>query len=128
MTDVIADFIVRIKNGQLAKKGAVFVRKSKYSLVILEILEREGFIRGYKFSAGRPYEIAVLLKYHKGKPVIRKFKKISKKSSPIFISSYVLWRLNKGIGLFIVSTSKGVMTDKSARQHRLGGEVVAYIE
>lgn len=128
MTDILADLIARINNGQLARKSSIFVKKSKFCISILEILEREGFIRGYKFSMEQPYEMIVLLKYSKGKPVIQKFKKISKKSSRVYTTSEVLWRIKNGLGIYILSTTKGVVTDRAARTYRLGGEVLAYIE
>lgn len=128
MNDIIADLITRIRNGSLANKLEILVLKSNYSIHFLNILEKEGFIRGYKISKEKPTHLIVLLKYFNSKPVISKFKKISTKSRRLYISVVELWRLNNAFGILIISTTKGLMTDKQARQLKLGGEVVAYIE
>jgi small subunit ribosomal protein S8 len=128
MNDIIADLIIRIKNGSLANKLEIFVFKTKYSICLLNLLEEEGFIRGYKISKEKPNYLIVLLKYSENKPVISKFKKVSTKSRRIYISISELWRINKAFGILIISTTKGLMTDKNARRLKLGGEVIAYIE
>ncbi len=128
MNDIIADLITRIRNGSLANKLEILVLKSKYTIYFLNILEKEGFIRGYKISKDQPYYLIVLLKYFESKPVISKFKKISTKSKRLYISVPELWRLNNAFGILIISTTKGLMTDKEARQLKLGGEVIAYLE
>lgn len=128
MNDIIADLIARIKNGSLANKLEIDVLKTKYSIHFLEVLEKEGFIRGYKLSKEKPNYLIVLLKYFESKPVISKFKKVSTKSRRIYISVTELWRLNNAFGILILSTTKGLMTDKEARRLKIGGEVIAYIE
>lgn len=128
MNDIIADLIARINNGIRAKRLDVLVLKSNYSVRFLEVLEAEGFIRGYKFDIKTPNHLVVLLKYTENEPVIKKLKKISTKGRRIYTSVNTLWRLNHGWGTFIISTTEGLLTDEEAREYCLGGEIIAYIE
>jgi small subunit ribosomal protein S8 len=128
MGDILADLITRLRNGQMANRLEVSVLKTNYSVLFLDLLKKEGFIRGYKFNEKTPNEILVLLKYHKGKAVIKKINKVSTSGRRIYIKVDVLWRLNHGFGCLILSTTKGLITDETARELRLGGEVIAYLE
>lgn len=128
VNDLIADLITRIRNGQQSSLLEVPLLNSKFSRKFLDILIEQGFIRGYHNSSTNFKELIVYLKYHNGQPVIKKIKKISTKSKPIYCGLAELWRLDHGHGFYIVSTSSGLMVDEKARFLRMGGEIIAYIE
>ena len=89
---------------------------------------QEGFIRGYRYCDQKPHHMVVLLKYNNGFPTIKKIKKISTKSVRIYVNLDMLWKLENGFGTLILSTTKGLITDETARRFRIGGEILAYIE
>ena len=128
MNDTLSDLITRIRNGQLANRLEIFVLKTKISILFLDILMKEGFIRGYRFSTDQSHHIVVLLKYYQNQPTIRKIKRISTPSTRIYANLNTLWKLQNGFGSLILSTTKGLMTDETARRLQIGGEVLAYIE
>ena len=127
-TDPIADMLTRIRNANNSKHKTVDVPASNMKLAIADILLKEGYIKSFEEIAGENQAtIRVTLKYdEKGKRVIDGIKRISKPGLRIYSSKEDLPRVLNGLGIAIVSTSKGIMTDKEARQNGLGGEVIAY--
>ncbi len=129
MSDPLADMLTRIRNGQRANKKAVNSPASKLRQRVLDVLEREGYIRGYANSeseAGKP-EINIELKYHEGDPVIREIKRVSKPGRRVYSSVNDLPRVRNGLGISIVSTPKGVLSDAEARAENVGGEVICTV-
>ena len=127
MTDVIADMLTRIRNALNAKHETVEIPASNTKKAIADILLREGYIAGVEIIEGVQGTIKITLKYEGGKKVITGLKRVSKPGLRVYASSDKLPVVLNGMGIAIVSTSKGVMTDKKARAARLGGEVLAYV-
>lgn len=129
MTDPIADYLTRIRNANMAKHDSVEIPASNIKKSISEILKREGFIRGYEVADdNKQGVIKVFLKYGpNGERVISGLKRISKPGLRNYVSAEDLPKVLNGLGIAIVSTSAGVITDKEARQKNVGGEVVAYV-
>jgi len=129
MSDPLADMLTRIRNGQRANKKAVNSPASKMRQRVLDVLEREGFIRGYSASdleVGKP-EINIELKYHEGTPVIQEIKRVSKPGRRVYSSAADLPRIRNGLGISIVSTPKGVLSDAEARAENVGGEIICTV-
>jgi len=127
--DVIANMLTIIRNGCMAKKEEVLVPHSKEKEKILSIMKQEGFIKGYEnvTSGSRTY-LKVRLSYDdKKKPVITKLERISKPGRRIYVSHSEIVPVRRGLGIAILSTSKGVMTDKDAIKNNVGGEVICKI-
>lgn len=129
MTDPIADYLTRIRNANMAKHDSVEIPASNIKKSISEILKREGFIRDYEVADdNKQGVIKVFLKYGpNGERVISGLKRISKPGLRNYVSAEDLPKVLNGLGIAIVSTSAGVITDKDARQKNVGGEVIAYI-
>lgn len=129
MTDIIADMLTRIRNANQMRYKEVEVPASKIKLEIARILKETGFIEDYKVKKNNVQDIIILtLKYGQNKErVITGLKRISKPGLRVYASAKEMPRVLNGLGIAIVSTSKGVMTDKEARVATLGGEVLAYI-
>ena len=130
MTDPIADMLTRIRNAQIARHDTVTIPASKAKQAIARILLEEGYIKAYdRIDDGVQGQLKLTLKYvnNKQQPVIAGLKRISKPGLRVYAGSQDLPRVLGGLGVAIISTSKGLMTDKKARQDRLGGEVLAYI-
>lgn len=133
VTDPIADYLTRLRNAQIAGHRVVIIPASKLKKRITEILYDQGYILKYKFDdeagKGKQGEISIALKYEKDsrRPVIRKLIRISKPGLRKYVSSTTLPRVINGLGIAIISTSQGVMTDKEARKANVGGEVLAYV-
>ena len=129
MTDPIADYLTRIRNANMAKHDSVEIPASNIKKSISEILKREGFIRDYEVADdNKQGVIKVFLKYGpNGERVISGLKRISKPGLRNYVSAEDLPKVLNGIGIAIVSTSAGVITDKEARQKNVGGEVIAYV-
>ena len=129
MSDVIADMLTRIRNANNAKHETVDVPASKLKLAIAKILLEEGYIKSYSVvDNGNQGMIHITLKYlAKKQPVISGLRRISKPGLRIYAGAEELPRVLKGLGIAIVSTSKGVMTDKKARELHIGGEVLAFV-
>lgn len=132
MTDPIADMLTRIRNGQQAKKVAVSMGASKAKKAIAEVLKAEGFIEGYNVVDGSQTEdghpqLNVDLKYFKGRPVITKIKRESSPGLRVYRSADELPTVIAGMGIAIISTSKGLMTDSQARAANQGGEVLCTV-
>lgn len=129
ITDPIGDLLTRIRNGQLRGKAKVQSPNSRQRVRVLEVLQAEGFIRGYaevEFKGGRR-ELEIELKYHEGRPVIRELMRISTPGRRVYASVHDLRPHRSGLGLSIVSTPQGVMTDTSAREKNVGGEVICRV-
>ncbi len=130
MTDPIADMLTRIRNGLIAKKKTVVVEPiSKLKLEILKILKREGFIEGFVVERqGVKGRITVHLKYDdEGKPVISEIQRVSKPGRRVYVNKNEIPWVANGIGIAIISTSKGLMTDREARRNKIGGEYLLYV-
>lgn len=130
MSDPIADMLTRIRNGNTAKHDSVLVPSSKMKLAIVDILAKEGYIKGYKVVEDGAFKnIKVDLKYgaDKSEKVISGIKKISKPGLRVYAGKDELPSVLGGLGTAIISTNKGVVTDKEARKLNVGGEVIAFI-
>ena len=127
MSDTIADLLTRIRNGQSAEKASVTMPFSKMKLSICKVLENEGYIDYTDVSGEAKKELTVLLKYYEGKPVIENIKRISKPSLRIFKPAKDVPNVRNGLGICIVSTSHGVMTDREAREKNYGGEIICIV-
>lgn len=128
--DTVADALIRIKNGYLARKLTVVLLYSKLNIAVLKVLEKEGYIENFK-EVTEPKKkfmsILVSLKYDGKKPVLSDIKRISKPGLRVYKSKKTLPKVLNGLGIAIISTPKGVMTDSQARKEGLGGEVLAYV-
>ena len=129
MTDPIADMLTRIRNGQNVGLLSVSMPSSKLKISIARVLEEEGYINGFeiKEQPGNKSELTVALKYFEGKPVIEKIQKISKPGLRIYRGKGEFPKVMGGLGVAIVSTSEGVMTDRNAREKGFGGEVLCIV-
>ncbi|MCI1953188.1 MAG: 30S ribosomal protein S8 [Clostridiales bacterium] len=129
ITDTIADLLTRIRNASSAKHDTVEIPASNMKKAICQILEDEGYIKSYSVAEdGKQGMIKVILKYGEGKrPVIMGLKRVSKPGLRIYSNAQELPKVMKGLGVAIISTSKGVMTDRQARKENVGGEVLAFI-
>ena len=129
ITDAIADMLTRIRNANSAKHDTVDVPASNMKKAIAQILLDEGFIKSFQIEEdGKQGIIKVNLKYGEGKsPVINGLRRVSKPGLRVYSSAEELPRVMKGLGVAIISTSKGVMTDRQARKENLGGEVLAFV-
>ncbi len=128
MNDPIGDMLTRIRNGQMRGKSVVSTPASKLRGWVLDVLADEGYIRGYEASEenGHPaFEIS--LKYYEGTPVIRELKRVSKPGRRVYMNVNDIPTVRQGLGVSIVSTSKGVMSDASARSNNVGGEVLCTV-
>lgn len=128
MTDPIADMLTRIRNANQAKHEVVEMPASRLKLEILEVLKNEGYIAEYeKVEDGKQGVIKVTLKYVNKERVIKGIKRISKPGLRVYAKSTELPQVLNGLGVAIISTSNGVMTDREARKNKLGGEVIAFV-
>lgn len=129
MTDPIADFLTRIRNGNMVMHETVEVPGSKIKLSIADIMKREGYIKDYEYiEDGKQGIIRIYLKYGPNKEkVITGIKRISKPGLRVYVKKDEIPRVLGGLGTAVISTSKGLMTDKEARKAGLGGEVICYI-
>ena len=129
MNDPIADMLTRIRNSQMRGKSVVSTPASKLRVRVLEVLADEGYIRGFeetKGDDGHP-AIEISLKYYEGEPVIREVKRVSKPGRRVYMSVNDIPSVRQGLGVSIVSTSRGVMSDANARSQNVGGEVLCTI-
>ena len=128
LSDPIGDMIARVKNSQERNHKKVELPSSNFKTKIAEILKNEGFIKDFKISTeGNKSSLTLELKYHAGNPVISTFERVSKPGRRIFSSADGLPKINNGLGIAIVSTPKGVMTDIDARKQRVGGEIICKV-
>ncbi|MBB6544289.1 30S ribosomal protein S8 [Thalassotalea piscium] len=127
MTDPIADMFTRIRNGQSAAKTAVKMPSSKVKVAIANLLKEEGYISDFSVSGDLKPELTVELKYFEGKEVIETIKRVSRPGLRVYKGSNELPKVLAGMGIAIVSTSKGMMTDRAARSASLGGEIIGFV-
>lgn len=127
LNDPLGDMLTRIRNGQRARKNAVTSPASRLRTNVLEVLRREGYIRGYHREEHGHQELAIELKYHNGEPVIRELKRISKPGRRVYSGVGDLPRIYNGLGIAILSTPRGVMSDAEAREAHVGGEVLCMV-
>ena len=129
MTDPIGDMLTRIRNGQRARQAVVAAPASKMRANVLEVLKREGYIRGYTREQVRPgiAQLKIELKYVDGEPVIREIDRVSKPGRRVYSKIADLPRVYNGLGIAILSTPRGVMSDNEARAANVGGEVLCRV-
>ena len=128
LSDPIGDMIARVKNAQARNHKKVDLPSSNFKNKIAEILKNEGFIKEFKINSENNKNVLSLeLKYHSGNPVISAFERVSKPGRRIFSSADSLPKINNGLGIAILSTPKGVMTDIDARKQKVGGEIVCKV-
>tara|TARA_B100001057_G_scaffold333690_1_gene334246 strand:- start:68 stop:463 length:396 start_codon:yes stop_codon:yes gene_type:complete len=128
LSDPIGDMIARVKNAQARSHKKVELPSSNFKTKIADILKNEGFIKDFKILDNDKKSVLSLeLKYHSGNPVISNFERVSKPGRRIFSSADGLPKINNGLGIAIVSTPKGVMTDLDARKQRVGGEIICKV-
>ena len=128
LSDPIGDMIARVKNAQARNHKKVELPSSNFKSKIADILKNEGFIKDFKIKEENKKPVLSLeLKYHSGNPVISNFERVSKPGRRIFSSADSLPKINNGLGIAIVSTPKGVMTDIDARKQKVGGEIICKV-
>ena len=128
LSDPIGDMIARVKNAQFRNHKKVDLPSSKFKVRIADILKNEGFIKDFSINNETNKSILSLeLKYHSGNPVISTIERISKPGRRIFSSAESLPKINNGLGIAIISTPKGVMTDIDARKQKIGGEIICKV-
>ena len=128
MTDPLGDMLTRIRNGQRARKDSVLTPGSKLRARVLDVLQREGYIRGYTEEEMGPAKgIRIELKYFEGQPAIKHVARVSKPGRRVYSGSQDLPRIMNGLGITIVSTPRGVLSDAEAREQNVGGEVLAEV-
>jgi len=128
LTDPLGDLLTRIRNGQRAKKDSVLSPASKLRARVLEVLQREGYIRGFsEDETGKHKQLRIELKYFEGEPAIKHVARVSKPGRRVYSGSKELPIVRNGLGITIVSTPKGVLSDAEARTANVGGEVLAEV-
>ncbi|GAA0669239.1 MULTISPECIES: 30S ribosomal protein S8 [Sphingomonas] len=128
LTDPLGDLLTRIRNGQRAKKDSVLSPSSKLRIRVLDVLQREGYIRGYSDEQMGPAAgVRIELKYFEGQPAIKHVARVSKPGRRVYSGSQELPRVRNGLGITIVSTPRGVLSDAEAREQNVGGEVLAEV-
>lgn len=129
MTDPVGDMITRIRNGQRVGKLSVSSPASRLRVGVLDVLVREGYIRGYQKCSLRPgvNELRIELKYHEGAPVIKEIGRVSRPGRRYYSGVRALPRVYNGLGIFVLSTPQGLMSDHEARQAKVGGEILCRV-
>jgi small subunit ribosomal protein S8 len=127
LSDPIGDMLARIKNAQVRNHRIVSLPSSKFKAKIADVLKSEGYIIDYKINDEKKPSIEINLKYNSGNPVINTIERISKPGRRIFSSAESLPKVNNGLGIAIISTPKGVMTDIDARKQKVGGEIICKV-
>ena len=129
MTDPLGDMLTRIRNAQMRRKQFVFTPNSKLRAWVLDVLKSEGYIKSYEIekSPSGTDIIKVSLKYFDGEPVIKELKRVSTPGRRVYLGVDNLPKVRQGLGVAVVSTSKGIMSDSQARQSRVGGEVLCTV-
>jgi small subunit ribosomal protein S8 len=128
MSDPIADMLTRIRNAQSVEKASVTMPSSKLKVAIAQVLQDEGYIDGFavKGDAARP-ELEIALKYYAGRPVIERIERVSRPGLRVYKGRHDIPQVMNGLGVAIVTTPRGVMTDRKARAAGVGGEVLCYV-
>lgn len=127
LTDPVADMLTRIRNAQHIGRSVVVMPSSKQKVAIAQVLKDEGYILSYEVEGDVKPQLSLTLKYYQGKPVIETIKRVSRPGLRIFKTKDQLPRVLGGLGIAIVSTSKGVMSDHKAREKGVGGEIICYV-
>ena len=127
LSDPIGDMLARIKNAQVRNHNKVSLPSSKFKAKIADVLKSEGYIIDYKINDEEKPSIEINLKYNSGNPVINTIERVSKPGRRIFSSANSLPKINNGLGIAIISTPQGVMTDVDARKKKLGGEIICKV-
>jgi small subunit ribosomal protein S8 len=128
MQDTTADMLVQIKNAQAVKKSSIDLNNSRLKTAIAEVLKQEGYITDYNcYEYDKKPRMQLYLKYYNNEPVIDRLDRVSKPSRRVYKSKDELPRVENGMGIAIISTSYGVMSDHKARQHGCGGEIICYV-
>jgi small subunit ribosomal protein S8 len=129
LSDPLGDMLTRIRNGQKARKSAILSPASQLRANVLEVLKREGYIRGYNVEDVKPgvRNLRIELKYHEGEPVIKEIHRVSKPGRRIYSKIADLRKVYNGLGIAILSTPRGVMSDNEARAANVGGEVLCKV-
>lgn len=128
MSDPVADMFTRIRNAQVVEKASVQMPASKLKVAIAQVLKDEGYIEGYAVKEeGVKRHLDVQLKYYAGRPVIERLERVSRPGLRIYKGRHAIPQVLNGLGVAIVTTSQGVMTDRKARATGVGGEVIAYV-
>ena len=128
MSDPIADMLTRIRNAQIVQKATVLMPSSKLKVAIAQVLKDEGYIDGFAVRVdGAKSELEIALKYYVGRPVIERIERVSRPGLRIYKGRDAIPQVMNGLGVAIVTTPKGVMTDRKARQTGVGGEVLCYV-
>ena len=129
MSDPLGDMLTRIRNGQSARKSVVLSPSSRFRTNVLEVLKREGYIRNYSSVDVRPgiKELQIELKYHDGQPVISEIQRVSRPGRRVYYGIRDLPRVYNGLGIAILSTPRGVLSDNEARTAKVGGEVLCRV-
>jgi len=128
MSDPIADMLTRIRNAQMVEKVSVQMPSSKVKIAIAQVLKDEGYIDDFAVKAeGAKSELNIALKYYAGRPVIERLERVSKPGLRVYRGRNEIPQVMNGLGVAIVSTPKGVMTDRKARANGVGGEVICYV-
>lgn len=128
MQDPIADMLTRIRNGQSARKLQVTMPESKQRVALAAVLEREGYIEGFERVAGEGLKsFTITLKYFEGRPVIEDLRRVSRPGLRVYRAKDHIPKVRGGLGVAVLSTSRGVLTDREARQQGVGGEILCYI-
>lgn len=128
-SDPLGDMLTRIRNGQQAKKSAIFSPSSSLRANVLEVLKEEGYIRGYSREKGNEgqEQLRIELKYYESQPVIQRLERISKPGRRVYAKIKDLKPVNNGLGIVVLSTPKGVLSDGKAREMNVGGEVLCSV-
>ena len=128
MSDPIADMLTRIRNAQMVDKAAVTMPSSKIKVAIAQVLKDEGYIDGFAIKANDgKSQLEIALKYYAGRPVIERIERVSRPGLRVYKGRDAIPQVMNGLGVAIVTTPKGVMTDRKARQTGVGGEVLCYV-
>ena len=127
MQDPIADFLTRIRNAQAKERSSVTMPSSKLKAAICEVFRDEGYIHGFRVSEGSKPELTVDLKYHNGAPVIEELKRVSRPGLRVYKPYRDIGEERGGLAIAVVSTARGVMTDRAARKAGIGGEILCTV-
>jgi small subunit ribosomal protein S8 len=127
MSDPIADMLTRIRNAQSVEKAAVTMPSSKLKVAIAQVLKDEGYIDGFAVKGEAKAELEIALKYYAGRPVIERIERVSRPGLRVYKGRHSIPQVQNGLGVAIVTTPQGVMTDRKARASGIGGEVLCYV-
>lgn len=127
MQDTLADMFTRIRNAQMARKAKVEMPSSTTKIAIAKVLQEEGYVAGYQVEGDKKPVLAIELKYFEGKPVIEHIKRVSTPGLRIYKAVGEIPKVKGGLGIMVVSTNQGIMTDRAARHANVGGELICEV-